>query len=273
MDLLKYRPSTNPKSFITTVGSPTKDDVDWVALDDTTPVKDQGACGSCWAFAGVETLESAYAVVNDVHGSKIPVIAEQQFVDCAKYPDYGSFGCQGGWMDDVFDYAMENPLCMESEYSYTARDGSCQDSKCTFNMPVKGRVNIPSGDVDALLEANEVTPIAIAVDAGDWSFYKGGIHKSKGTALNHGVQLDGFHIHSTDGDYMLVRNSWGMRWGETGFIKLDVDQNSGAALDASYPVLEGMELPFSPEVVALMDGNKIADVCPNGEVSDAMKNC
>ena len=220
MELLTWKPSTAKKNFVNTVGSPTKNDVNWVEEGETTPVKDQGACGSCWAFSGVETIESAYAVVNDVHNDDIPRFSEQQMVDCAKYPAYGSFGCQGGWMQDTFEYATKNGLCLEAEYPYTARDGTCQDSKCNFDAGVKSWVNVPEGDLDALLEATELVPVAIAVDAGSWSFYKGGIHKSTGTALNHGVELNGFHVKSTDGDYLLVRNSWGMRWGERGYIKL-----------------------------------------------------
>ena len=235
--------STLPKRFITTPGAPTKDDVDWVALDDVTPVKDQGSCGSCWAFAGIETIESAYAIVHDVHGSDIPTFAEQQQVDCARWPESGSMGCQGGWMGDVFTYASKNPLCLESQYPYTARDGTCDASACAFESGVIGYVSIPEGDTEALLEATEHVPVSIAVDATTWSFYKGGIHKSKRTSLNHGVELNGFHIHSTDGDYLLVRNSWGMRWGEEGYIRLDTVEDSGANLDAAYPVLEGMKLP------------------------------
>ena len=268
--MLRWQPSTAAKHYINTVGAPTKDDVNWVELDDVTKVKDQGSCGSCWAFAGVETIESAYAIVHDVHGDKIPVFAEQQVVDCARWPEYGSMGCQGGWMEDAFEYASKHPLCLEKEYPYTARDGTCQDSKCSFESGVTGYVNIPEGDMDALLEATEVTPVSIAVDATSWSFYRGGIHKSKGKQLNHGVELDGFHIHSTDGDYLLVRNSWGMRWGEEGYIKLDTVENSGADLDAVYPTMEGMTLPRPAEIKAMLNGQ---DRCENGDLADEMKNC
>ena len=181
-------------------------------------------------------------------------------VDCAKYPEYGSMGCNGGWMDDVFDYAVKNALCTESEYAYTAKDGTCQASKCSFDAGVTGRVNIPEGDIDALLEATESTPLAIAVDASTWSFYRSGIHKSTGHNLNHGVQLEGFHINSADGDFLHVRNSWGARWGESGYIRLDVQANSGAADSASYPTFEGMSLPG-------------ADKCDDGADADPAINC
>jgi hypothetical protein len=260
MSILGWKAPTSAKFYRNTPGTPKKNDVNWVEESETTSVKDQKSCGSCWAFSATETLESAYAVHNNLKGSAIPQLAEQQSVDCVKAPEYGSAGCNGGWMDDTFDYAIKNKMCLESEYAYTARDGTCQDSKCTLDLHAVGRVNIPEGDVNALLEAAEHFPVAIAVDASDWSFYKGGVHKSTRTALNHGVQIDGFHINSADGDYMIVRNSWGGRWGESGFIKLDVTANSGAALAASYPTFKDQTLPGLSE-------------CQSGEAPDAAKNC
>ena len=88
--------------------------------------------------------------------------------------------------------------------------------------------------------------------------------------MNHGVELNGFHIHSSDGDYLLVRNSWGVRWGESGYIKLDTVENSGADLDAAYPVLEGMTLPRADG-----QGKPITkdDMCKDDEIPDPALNC
>jgi C1A family cysteine protease len=221
MALLTWKPSPGKKNYVYTLSSPTKKDVNWVEAGETTKVKDQGSCGSCWAFSGTETVESAYALAHGLSGDQVPQLAEQQAVDCAKYPEYGSMGCNGGWMDDVFDYYMTHKACTEAEYKYTARDGTCKEDQCSLDLGLTGRVNIPEGDLDALLTAAETVPIAIAVDASSWSFYSGGILKSKKTNLNHGVQLDGYHIDSDDQEYLFVRNSWGSRWGESGYIRLD----------------------------------------------------
>jgi C1A family cysteine protease len=260
--MLTWKAPTGPKNYRNTRGSPKGNDKNWVDENEVTPIKDQGSCGSCWAFAGIETLESAYALAHGLSGDDIPRFSEQQMVDCAKYPEYGSMGCQGGWMDDVFEYASKNKICTEEEYAYTARDGTCQAEKCTFETGVTGTVNIPEGDVQALLEADEVVPVSIAVDASSWSFYRGGIHTCKTQNLNHGVQLDGFHINSEDGDYLLVRNSWGARWGESGFIKLDVEGNCGAALAASYPQFgnTSFQLPGTEK-------------CDDGKDADPAINC
>lgn len=171
-------------------------------------------------------MESAYAITNGLKGAAIPKLSEQQAVDCVTAPEYGSAGCNGGWMDDVFQYNLKkgNRWCTEEEYPYTARDGTCQESLCSLDVGVVGIKNIPEGDLDTLLAATEERPVAIAVDASDWSFYRAGIHKSKKTSLNHGVVLEGFHRGEGSGkDFLYVRNSWGARWGMSGFIKLDLN--------------------------------------------------
>jgi len=96
-----------------------------------TPVKNQGSCGSCWAFAAVESLEAGYALANNV----APIaFSPQQMVDCVKEPLFGSEGCNGGWMDDVFDYMVGNKICTEQEYAYNAKDGKCKQEKCTLDI-------------------------------------------------------------------------------------------------------------------------------------------
>lgn len=262
--LLGFKPKTSGKmTYRATLGQPTKKDINWVEKKETTPVKDQKSCGSCWAFSAIETLESTYALFKGLSGDQIPDFSEQQAVDCVRGAPYGSEGCNGGWMDDVFDYAAAgNKFCTEADYPYKAKDGKCDTSKCTTDVAVTGKVNIPEGNVEKLLEAIEFTPVAVAVDANSFFFYAGGVHKcSKNPSLNHGVQADGFHIQSNDGDYILVRNSWGARWGDEGYIKIttDADTNCGIALAASYPTHEGLN-----------DDNK---KCDDGKDADPAANC
>ena len=138
-------------------------------------------------------------------------------------------------MNDVFTYAMGSGVCLEEDYKYTAKDGKCKASKCTIDTGISGIANIEAGDLDAAMAATELKPLAIAVDANDWSFYSSGIHKCGGTDLDHGVVLEGFHLNDNEGDYLIVRNSWGPRWGESGLIRIDIDANCGAAQAASYP--------------------------------------
>jgi hypothetical protein len=253
--MLGWKAPKGEKRYRNTPQVVTKQVVDHSSL--LTKVKDQASCGSCWAFSAVEQLESGYALANNI----APIaFSAQQFVDCVKGPEFGSEGCNGGWMDDVFDYVLNQNICTEQEYAYTARDGDCQDSKCKTNIHVTGRFNIPEGNVQALLEALETTPVAIAIDASPMSFYRSGVLHIKTENLNHGVQAVGYNLEDSD-PYITVRNSWGPRWGLDGFVKVSVNDNGGSALAASYPEF-GSKIQF-PGLTA----------CKQGEKPDAAKNC
>merc|ERR1719297_69012 len=151
-------------------------------------------------------------------------------------------GCNGGLMDDGFQYAIDKGLCFESAYPYTAKDGTCQADQCTVEVKVKSFTDIPSKDTDALKTAcgNE-GPISVAVDAAKfwtWQMYSGGIAtwSNCGKSLDHGVLLVGY---GNDGgqDYWKVKNSWGPSWGEAGYIRLEgfSQDECGLADEASYP--------------------------------------
>jgi hypothetical protein len=115
--------------------------------------------------------------------------------------------------------------------------------------------------VNALLEAAEFTPLSIAIDASHFSFYASGVlHLYKPYNLNHGVQVVGFNKTDPTDPYLLIRNSWGPRWGINGYLKVSTVDNGGAALAASYPFIEGMKIPG------------VAG-CNSGEKPDAAKNC
>merc|ERR1719461_94774 len=95
---------------------------DWVSLGAVTPVKNQGQCGSCWAFSTTGGIEGQNFIKNKVLSS----FSEQELVDCSK--SYGNQGCEGGLMDDGFQFVEANGLCFESAYPYTGQDGTCQKS-------------------------------------------------------------------------------------------------------------------------------------------------
>jgi cathepsin L len=97
------------------------DEVNWVTAGAVNPIKDQGQCGSCWAFSAAAAIEGAHFVSK---GSLLS-LSEQQFVDC----DTVSYGCNGGWQYAAFEYAEENAEDLESDYVYTAMDGQCEDSE------------------------------------------------------------------------------------------------------------------------------------------------
>ena len=202
------------------------EDFDWTNLWDE--VKNQGSCGSCWAFSATAAFEARYELAKGHKHADI-LFAEQELVDCEPQ----SNGCNGGFMDYAFEYLEKKGFCTEQQYPYTARDGSCQVSKCSAGPTDKSYTDIPAKNEDALLKELANGPISVAVDASTWSFYSGGIMSSCGTGLNHGVTL----VASNHGEkWVKIRNSWGGSWGEKGHIRLAMGQDTcGYADVASYP--------------------------------------
>lgn len=215
------------------------DAVDWVAQGAVTPVKNQGQCGSCWSFSTTGALEGAWKISQ---GSLVP-LSEQQFVDCDKVDS----GCQGGLMDQGFEFAEKNDICTEASYPYRAVGGSCHASSCTVGIAkggVAGYKDVASDNLKAMMSAVAQQPVSIAIEADRSAFqlYRGGIlDQNCGTQLDHGVLLVGY---GKDGeDYWKVKNSWGSSWGEQGYIRLVRGKGGagecGLLQQASYPVVEG----------------------------------
>lgn len=215
------------------------DAVNWTAEGVVTPVKDQGQCGSCWAFSTTGSVEAAYAIAQKT----TPVsLSEQELVDCATAE--GNQGCNGGLMDYAFEYIISNKgLCKESAYTYKAKDGTCVKSKCTSAVTITGYKDVPAKDELQLQAAVAQQPVSVAVDAqgADWQFYSGGvIGKGCGTELDHGVLAVGYGtLNGTP--YWIVKNSWGPGWGLGGYILIQRGTTAGSpgacgiALSASYP--------------------------------------
>jgi len=208
--------------------------VNWVTAGAVTPVKDQGQCGSCWAFSATGAIEGAVFIASKTLTS----VAEQQLVDCAG--SQGNQGCNGGLMDYAFDYVIANRgIGSEASYKYTARDGSCK--KVPSVSTISSYKDVPSGSETALLTAVTSQPVAIAIEADQscFQFYHSGIldDASCGTNLDHGVLAVGYDTDAATGkDYWLVKNSWGASWGDKGYIKFIRGKNQcGLTLAASYP--------------------------------------
>ena len=209
------------------------DQVDWRQKGVVNPVKDQGQCGSCWAFSAIGSVESAWAIQK----GKLYSLSEQQLVDCSG--SFGNQGCNGGLMDDAFQYAEQNALCSEQDYAYTAQDGKCKS--CKGLVKVQSFVDIPAGNEQALLQAVATKgPVSVAIEADQnaFQFYSSGVLDSGcGDQLDHGVVVVGYGQEDSK-PYWLVRNSWGDSWGEQGYIKIVRNKNEcGISNSASYPVV------------------------------------
>jgi len=192
--------------------------VDWRTKGYVTPVKNQGQCGSCWAFSAVATMEGAH--FNKT--GKLVSLSEQNLVDCVKQ----DYGCGGGLPIDGINYVIKNGgIDTEQSYKYTARDGRCHFQKSHIGATFTGAKQLPPQNEHALQKAvAKVGPISVGIDASHMSFqlYQSGVYNEascSSTQLDHGVAVVGYGTE--DGkDYYLVKNSWGSSWGEKGYIKM-----------------------------------------------------
>ncbi|KAK7830486.1 vignain [Quercus suber] len=211
--------------------------MDWVKKGAVTPIKDQGRCGSCWAFSTVAGTEG----ITQLTTGKLISLSEQELVDCdIKGEDQG---CEGGLMENGFEFIIQNggiPTIHTRELMGLVTLKRKPLMRLRF---IKGYEKVPANSENVLLKAvaNQTVSVSIEASGSAFQFYSSGVFTGEcGTMLDHGVTAVGYGTTSDGTKYWLVKNSWGTSWGEEGYIRMQRDIKAkeglcGIAMDSSYP--------------------------------------
>jgi len=224
------------------------DAFDWSEQGTMLPIRNQQSCGSCYSFSAMATVEALRAITFPDDPKEY--LSTQQGIDCTR--SYGCYGCQGGWMTSVFEYLVDaGGVCLEKDYPYKNRVGTCQAKNCSKAFKFNKYRDISGAKPEAIMEHLIVNPQAIAVTSGtrEFMYYKSGVISNCGGSrdqqVDHAVVLVGFSAkESTDSAgttipaHVKIRNSWGAGWGENGHVRVAINNNTCKyRANVSYPVI------------------------------------
>uniref|UniRef100_G3VG72 Uncharacterized protein n=1 Tax=Sarcophilus harrisii TaxID=9305 RepID=G3VG72_SARHA len=248
--LQRVRRDTTTKNF--SIFSHLPKSVDWREKGFITPVRQQGRCGSCWAFSATGAVEGQLFLKT----GKLVELSKQNLIDCSKFQ-----GCHGGTVTSAFKYIKKNEGIVSEEcYPYVAKKNSlCSYRSECAAVKIRDYVVLPYGNEEILMEAVAIVgPVSVSLNAQkSLHFYKGGIYvepKCKPRYTNHALLLVGYGYKEGTKDkksrleeenqyeetkFWILKNSWGVNWGKKGYVYIAKDKNNhcGVATRAIYPIL------------------------------------
>jgi cathepsin F/cysteine peptidase B len=204
------------------VKAATGSSIDWREKGAVTAVKNQGQCGSCWAFSSTGSIEAQWFLA----GHPLVSVSEQELVSCDKTDS----GCDGGLMDNAWTWLVEKEkgeIATEASYPYVSGNGDvprCELPKTT-GATISGHEDLPTNEDQMATWMLTNGPISIAVDATSWQTYTSGIMTNCiSTQVDHGVLAVGFDDNN-EPPYWIIKNSWAADWGEKGYIRVKKGAN------------------------------------------------
>ncbi|VDP85885.1 unnamed protein product [Echinostoma caproni] len=226
--------------FKTSSNLPVPDSLDWREKGIISLVKNQGYCGSCWAFASTGAIEAQY---KKTFGED-QLFSEQQLVDCSR--GYGNFGCAGGLMENAYMYIAKSGLEAENVYPYRGWEQPCLHNQNNSLVKTVAYAYVHDNDesrLKTMLFEKGPAAVAIFVERG-FRLYKSGVYTTNACPkkrVNHGVLAVGYGREG-EADYWIVKNSWGPEWGDKGYIRMarNRDNMCSIATLASVPIVEKM---------------------------------
>ncbi|OHT02180.1 Digestive cysteine proteinase 2 [Tritrichomonas foetus] len=213
------------------------DSFDWREKGVINSIRNQGNCRSCWAFSTISSCESSYAIKS----GQLLSFSEQNLVDCCSE----CYGCNGGWPDKAVDhicFVQGGQLNSQKDYPYTGIEGTCKYDSSKAIGEITGYQGIWPGSEEALQEklvSLGVVSVCIHSGTSEFMSYSGGIFDlptCSQTFLDHAVNVVGYGTENSV-DYWIVRNTWGVEWGEEGYVRMSRNKDNQCGIASAAIVV------------------------------------